>query len=112
MAPTDTAPFAPNSPAARDIAYYLHPFSNLKAHEANGPFIVDRGQGIYVYDLDGKEYIEGMAGLWCTSLGFGEERLAKAAYDQIMRLSYMQGFTHRSHEPAIDLAEKLLSIAP
>jgi 4-aminobutyrate--pyruvate transaminase len=112
MAPSDRTQFAPNSPAARDIAYYLHPFTNAKAHEANGPFIVNKGKGIYVYDDQGRKYIEGMAGLWCTSLGFGEERLAKVAYEQMLELPYIQGFTHRSNEVAIDLAEKLVGMAP
>ena len=112
MAPSDRTGFAPNSAAARDIAYYLHPYTNLKVHEENGPLIINSGKGIYVYDDQGKEYIEGMAGLWCTSLGYGEERLAKAAYDQILKMSYTQGFTHRSNETAIDLAEKLIGIAP
>ncbi|MEK9660495.1 MAG: aminotransferase [Alphaproteobacteria bacterium] len=112
MAPSDRTGFAPNSAAARDIAYYVHPYTNMKAHEDAGPFIINEGKGIYVYDDQGKEYIEGMAGLWCTSLGYGEERLAKAAYDQIMKMSYTQGFTHRSNDTVIDLAEKLVSIAP
>jgi len=112
MAPSDRTRFAPNSAAARDIAYYLHPYTNLKAHEENGPLIINSGKGVFVYDDQGKEYIEGMAGLWCTSLGYGEERLAKAAYDQILKMSYTQGFTHRSNETTIDLAEKLISIAP
>ena len=112
MATSDQAQFAPNSAAARDIAYYLHPYTNIKAHEESGPLIINSGKGVFVYDDQGKEYIEGMAGLWCTSLGYGEERLAKAAYDQLLKMSYTQGFTHRSNETAIDLAEKLISIAP
>jgi 4-aminobutyrate--pyruvate transaminase len=112
MAPSDRTRFAPNSAAARDIAYYLHPYTNLKAHEENGPLIINSGKGVFVYDDQGTEYIEGMAGLWCTSLGYGEERLAKAAYDQLLQMSYTQGFTHRSNETAINLAEKLISIAP
>ncbi|TDJ65375.1 MAG: aminotransferase class III-fold pyridoxal phosphate-dependent enzyme, partial [Proteobacteria bacterium] len=112
MAPSDRTRFAPNSAAARDIEYYLHPYTNLKAHEENGPLIINSGKGVFVYDDQGKEYIEGMAGLWCTSLGYGEERLAKVAYDQILQLSYTHGFTHRSNETTINLAEKLISIAP
>jgi len=112
MAPSDRTRFAPNSAAARDIAYYLHPFTNLKAHEANGPLILERAKGIRVWDDAGKEYIEAMAGLWCTSLGYGEERLARVAYEQMMRLPYVQGFTHRSNPTTIDLAEKLISMAP
>ena len=91
MAPSDRTRFAPNSAAARDIEYYLHPFTNLKAHEENGPLIVNEGKGVYVYDDQGNEIIEGMAGLWCTSLGFGEERLAKVAYEQMLQAALYAG---------------------
>ena len=68
----------PNSTAARDIAYHLHPYTNAVKQEAEGSLVLTRGKGIYVYDEEGKEYIEGLAGLWCTSLGFNEERLVEA----------------------------------
>ena len=64
----------PNSPAARDIAYYFHPSTNARRHETVGPMIIERGQGVYVYDDQGKQYIEGLAGLWSVAVGFGEER--------------------------------------
>ncbi len=70
------------------------------------------GDGCYVYDEGGKRYLEGLAGLWSASLGFSEPRLVAAATRQMQRLPYSQIFGGRSHEPAIDLAEKLLSIAP
>ena len=73
----------PNSANARDIATVLHPFTNLKTHEEDGPFIIDHGSGIYVTDESGKTYIEGMSGLWCTSLGFSEQRLVDAAANEI-----------------------------
>ena len=60
----------PNSPESRDIATLLHPYTNMVKHEKTGPTIMRRGKGIWVYDDAGKGYIEGMAGLWCTSLGF------------------------------------------
>ncbi len=91
--------FAPNSPAARDVAYTLHPYTNLVAHEARGPHIITRGEGIYVWDDDGKQYIEGLAGLWCASLGFSEPRLAEAAKRQLDTLPFMHTFTHRSTLP-------------
>ena len=68
-----------NSAASRDIAYHLHPYTHLKKHESEGPLVITKGKGIYVYDDAGKEYIEGLAGLWCTSLGFSENRLVEAA---------------------------------
>jgi 4-aminobutyrate--pyruvate transaminase len=103
---------APNSPAAIDVAYQLHPYTNLAVHEDKGPFIITRGEGIYVFDDDGKRYIEGLAGLWCTSLGFSEPRLVQAAKRQMETLPYSHTFTHRSTLPTIELAEKLISIAP
>lgn len=103
---------APNSLAARDIAYNIHPYTNLRVHESQGPLVITEGKGIYVKDDDGKEYIEGLAGLWCTSLGFSNQRLVEAARRQMASLPYMHLFAHRSTEPAIELAEKLIGIAP
>ena len=54
----------PNSLAERDIKTLIHPFSNLALHQDRGPFILERGKGIYVWDNKGKQYIEGLAGLW------------------------------------------------
>lgn len=104
--------FQPNSAAARDVAYLLHPYTNFEAHEKNGPLIVERGEGVYVYDDAGKKYIEGMAGLWSTSLGFHNDRLKQAAMKQFDTLPYYHMFAHRSHQPGIDLAEKLIAKAP
>ena len=101
-----------NSPHARDVASILHPMTNPGKHEKDGPLILDEGNGVYVKDLEGNEYIEGMAGLWCTSLGFSNERLIDAAVAQMRKLPTYHTFFHRSNMPAIDLAEKLLSLAP
>jgi len=101
-----------NSMEARDIKYHLHPNTNARKHEEIGPLIIERGDGIYVEDNNGKRYIEGLAGLWSVGVGFGEERLAEAAYNQMRKLPYSHTFTHRSHSPAIDLAEKLIAMAP
>src|SRR5205085_6409111 len=65
-----------------------------------------------VYDTDGKAYIEGMAGLWCTALGYGNEELVEAAAAQMRKLSFAHLFTGRSHDPPIELAEKLKEMAP
>jgi len=101
-----------NSPHARDIKSILHPMTNPKKHEQDGPLILEEGRGIYVKDTEGNEYIEGMAGLWSTSLGFNNERLLKAATEQMRKLPTYHTFFHRSNLPVIDLAEKLLEIAP
>ena len=102
----------PNSLAARDIAYYFHPATNARRHEAIGPMVIERGQGIHVFDDQGKEYIEAMAGLWSVGVGFGEERLVKAAAAQMTKLPYYHLFGSKSTGPAIDLAEILVKITP
>ncbi len=101
-----------NSLAARDIAALVHPYTNLRAHETDGPLVMAKGRGIYVVDDSGKEYIEGLAGLWCASLGFDEPRLADAAHRQMRQLPFYHIFAGKSHEPGIVLAEKLKEIAP
>ena len=101
-----------NSPHARDIASLMHGMTNLVRHEQDGPMILDEGYGVYVRDLEGNEYIEGMAGLWCTALGFDNERLIQAALAQMRKLPTYHTFFQRSNMPAIDLAEKLLETAP
>jgi len=101
-----------NSPEARDVASVLHPYTNLKKHEETGPLVIARGEGVWVYDNAGNGYIEGLAGLWSTSLGFGEERLIEAAARQMRELPYYHAFASKSHLPMIDLAERLKELAP
>jgi 4-aminobutyrate--pyruvate transaminase len=103
----------PSSTLARaDVATELHPYADARLHERIGPVVIERGQGIYVYDTTGKEYIEGMAGLWSVAVGFSEPRLVKAAAAQMSKLPYYHIFGHKSHEPAILLAEKLVAMTP
>jgi 4-aminobutyrate--pyruvate transaminase len=101
-----------NSTAARDIAYALHPYTDHKAHLTNGPLVISRGKGVRIFDEQGKEYIEAVAGLWCASLGFDNERLVQAAATQMRKLPYYHAFTAKSHEPLVDLAEMLIERAP
>ena len=105
-------PPLPNSPHARDVASLMHGMTNLVRHEQEGPLILDEGYGVYVKDLEGNESIEGMAGLWCTALGFDNERLIQAALAQMRKLPTYHTFFQRSTMPAIELAEKLLETAP
>jgi 4-aminobutyrate--pyruvate transaminase len=101
-----------NSPEARDIAHHFHSYTNAATHPDVGPKIIESGDGIYVTDSEGNKYIEAMAGLWSTALGFSEQRLIDAATKQMKALPYYHNFAHRSHGPVIDLAEKLIGIAP
>jgi len=109
-----TPPATPvrNSNAERDIAHVLHPYTDHRAHAKNGPLVIARGEGVKVWDDQGKEYIEAVAGLWCASLGFSNHRLAEVAYEQMKKLPFYHAFTAKSHEPLIDLSEMLIERAP
>ena len=103
----------PNSAAARDIANQVHPQTDLRRHSEIGPTIFDRGEGVRVFDDDGKDYIETVAGLWCASLGFSaSERIARVAYEQMRTLGYYHTYRHQANHPSIDLAETLIRLAP
>lgn len=108
MSPTDR--HAIN--AANDVAAHLHPFTNLAAHAKAGPLVITKGDGIFVEDDRGNRFLEAVSGLWCTTLGFSNERLAKAGSDALYKLPYYHTFTGRSNPAAIALAQKLLEIAP
>jgi 4-aminobutyrate--pyruvate transaminase len=92
----------------RDVRYQMHPYTNAVKHQAAGPTILERGEGIYVYDDQGNRYLEGMAGLWSVAVGFGEQRLVEAATRQMQKLPYYHTFTGKSNGPSIELAEKLV----
>ena len=98
--------------ATRDVETLIHPYTQLASFRETGPLILERGDGVWVYDTEGRPYIEGMASLWCTSLGYSNEELVEAAREQMMKLPFTHLFSGRSHDPAIELAEKLKEIAP
>ena len=101
-----------NSTAERDVESLIHPYTNLKTHLERGPLVISRGEGVKVYGEDGTEYYEAMSGLWCTSLGWSEKRLVKAATDAMEKLPFYHTFTHKVADVTVDLAEKLLGLAP
>jgi 4-aminobutyrate--pyruvate transaminase len=98
--------------AARDVRSVIHPFTDLAHHVEEGPMVLSRGEGVYVIDEHGYRYLEGMAGLWCANLGFSEARLVDAAHEQMTCLPTYHMFGGKSHRPAIELAERLLAMAP
>ena len=100
------------APEALDKRFLLHPSSDLRMVRDAEPIIWSRGEGIHVYDQHGKRYLEGMAGLWCTALGYGERELAKAAAEQMETFCYGPLFAARANEPSIRLAAKLAEWVP
>lgn len=96
----------------RDARSVLHPYTALHTLDDTGSLVISEGKGVYVYDSHGKAYIEGLSGLWCAGLGFGNEELIEAGKQQLDKLPYYHLFGSRTTEPAVELAEKLKEIAP
>ena len=96
----------------KDVKNHLHPYTDARLHESTGPLIIERGEGIHVYDNHGKQYIEAMSGLWSVALGFSNPRLIEAAEKQLRTLPFYHLFTSKAHAPSIELAEKLIELAP
>ncbi len=96
----------------RDLEALLHPYANTPLLRETGVQIITRGEGVRVFDDTGRSYIEGMAGLWCAGLGFSDAELVDAAKEQMSRLPYYHLFGNKSHEPAVELAEKIKGLAP
>jgi 4-aminobutyrate---pyruvate transaminase len=98
--------------ARRDQSFHLHPATNLRTVQTEGPFVITRGEGVYIYDDEGRRYLEGMSGLWCASLGFSERRLADAAYRQMCELPFYHSFAGKVPAISTELAERLIRMAP
>lgn len=98
--------------AEADLSALFHPYTNLVKHAETGPLVVTRGEGVRVFDEAGNDYIEGLAGLWCTTLGWGEQRLAEVAAAQMRELPFYHLFGSKAHPPGVRLAEALKALAP
>ena len=90
----------------------LHAYTDLRQTQASGSRTITRGSGVFVFDDEDNEYLEGVGGLWCTALGWGEEELVTAATRQLETLSSYHIAAGRATPPAIELADRLLDIAP
>ncbi|HEU4986731.1 MAG TPA: aspartate aminotransferase family protein [Rhizobiaceae bacterium] len=95
-----------------DAAHHLHPFTDHKDLRAAGSRMIVRAEGPFVYDSEGHEILDGMAGLWCVNVGYGRRELAEAAYEQMKELPYYNSFFRCSTPTPVLLAEKLAQIAP
>jgi 4-aminobutyrate---pyruvate transaminase len=91
---------------------FLHGFSHLPTLEQSGPVIVDRGEGIYIFDDQGRRYLEGNSGLWNVVLGFDNPALIEAAQRAYAKLTAYHAFFGRVAQSALDLAEWITRLAP
>lgn len=97
---------------AKDRAHMVHPVSNIKQVLETGPLVLHRGEGVYLWDTDGKQYIDGFAGLWNVNVGHGRHELAVAAAEQIDDVAFVPTFFGLGSPPAIELAAKLADMFP
>ncbi len=110
MTTVNTSSMTPS--ASNDARFHLHPYTQLRQLEEQGPLVITRGDGVFVFDEQGNKYLEGMAGLWCASLGFSEKRLADAATRQLNTLPYYHSFSGKVAGPVAELVAKLVLLAP
>jgi len=97
---------------ALDAAHHIHPFSDTAALNKEGVRVITHAEGVYIYDSEGKRLLDGMAGLWCVQLGYGNEELAEAGAKALRELPYYNHFFKTSNPYTIDLATKLAQLLP
>ena len=102
----------PDALQQMDERHYLHPFTNHDDLHAAGTHIIERGEGVWLYDAKGRRLLDGLAGLWCVNVGYNCAEITDAVSAQMRRLPYYPSFFNSATEPAIRLAGKLASLAP
>ena len=112
-----TNPVTPDLPDTQalqrlDAAHYLHPFTDHKALAEKGARVVVRGDGIYLWDSEGRKMLDGMSGLWCVNVGYGRSSITQAVAKQMDTLPFYNSFFNTTNIPAIQLATKLAELAP
>ena len=95
-----------------DRDHLIHPMSAFRAHEARGVQVLESGRGLWLKDAQGRELIDGFAGLWCVNIGYGHQSVVQAAAEQMAKLPYATGYFDFGSEPTIRLAQRLTELAP
>ncbi|NOT69726.1 MAG: aspartate aminotransferase family protein [Hyphomicrobium sp.] len=95
-----------------DALHHLHPFTTHSSLRSGGARVIVRGEGPYIFDSEGARILDGMSGLWTTSVGYGREEIAKAAYDQMLELPFYNTFFRTTHPPVVELSRKIAELAP
>ena len=106
-----------NSPSPADLwemdrAHSLHPWTNFGSFEKEGSLVIARGEGCYLWDADGRQYLDAVGGMWCTNVGLGRKDMARAIADQVERLAFANSFVDVTNEPSARLSAKLAALAP
>lgn len=98
---------------AADLAHHLHPFTDHGAlADEGGPRVITHGEGVYLWDTEGRRILDGMGGLWCVNIGYGRKEPGEVAHRQMDKLAFYNTFFKTSHEPVIELSERLAGLTP
>ncbi|MGG7077216.1 adenosylmethionine--8-amino-7-oxononanoate transaminase [Clostridium sardiniense] len=95
----------------KDLKYIWHPCSQMKDYETLKPIVIEKGEGVYLYDIDGNKYLDAISSWWCNLLGHSNKRINKAINDQVNKIEHVI-FANFSNIPAIELSERLVKITP
>lgn len=96
----------------KDRAHVIHPYTDFATFQDEGSHVISSSAGCYVTDIEGNEYLDGIAGLWCTNIGHGRVDMAEAIARQVAKMQYYNPFGHTTNEPAAVLAEKMAQLTP
>ena len=96
----------------KDIDHFVHPWTDFETFHEQGSLVVAESEGAYIFDSDGRRYLDGIGGLWCVNAGYGRAEIGQAMAEQATRMTYYSSFGHHTSVPAAELSAKLASLAP
>ena len=96
----------------KDHDHFLHPWQIFDTFARDGSLVMERAEGVHVYDIDGRRYLDGIGGLWCVNVGYGREEIVEAIASQARRMAFFNPFVDTTNIPAAELAAKLAELAP
>ena len=96
----------------KDIDHFVHPWTDFETFHEKGSLVVAESEGAYIFDSDGRRYLDGIGGLWCVNAGYGRAEIGQAMAEQATRMTYYSSFGHHTSVPAAELSAKLASLAP
>jgi len=96
----------------KDIDHFVHPWTDFETFHEKGSLVVAESEGAYIFDSDGRRYLDGIGGLWCVNAGYGRAEIGQAMAEQATRMTYYSSFGHHTSIPAAELSRKLASLAP
>jgi adenosylmethionine-8-amino-7-oxononanoate aminotransferase len=101
-----------DSPWQKDYQHVFHPWTIFDSFREHGSLVMERGSGVHVFDAGGKQYLDGIGGLWCVNVGYGREEIVEAIADQARKLHFFNSFVDTTTIPAAELGAVLAARAP